>query len=55
MRLRYWQSVPHALPALTQSSSRSRNKAADVGFDWDDVSGALDKIREETAELTEAI
>ena len=25
-----------------------------VGFDWPDVSGALDKVREETAELTAA-
>ena len=45
--------VPHALPALTRAA-KIQKKAADAGFDWDDVSGAMDKIREETAELTEA-
>ena len=46
-------NVPHALPALTRAA-KIQKKAADAGFDWDDVSGAMDKIREETAELTEA-
>ena len=45
--------VSHALPALTRAA-KIQKKAADAGFDWDDVSGAMDKIREETAELTEA-
>ena len=45
--------VPHVLPALTRAA-KIQKKAADAGFDWDDVSGAMDKIREETAELTEA-
>ncbi len=35
-------------------AAKIQKKAADAGFDWDDVSGAMDKIREETAELTEA-
>ena len=31
-----------------------QKRAADVGFDWDDVSGAFDKLREETTELIDA-
>ena len=44
--------VPRALPALTRAF-KVQKKAAEVGFDWDDVSGAFDKVREETRELTE--
>lgn len=44
------EKVPKALPALTRAF-KVQKKAADVGFDWDDVSGAFDKVREETAEL----
>ena len=44
--------VPRALPALTRAD-KVQKKAADVGFDWDDVSGAFDKVHEETRELTE--
>ena len=32
-----------------------QKKAADVGFDWDDVSGAFDKVAEEYAEFIGAI
>lgn len=46
-------SVPRALPALTRSY-KLQSKAADVGFDWDDVSGAFLKIEEETEELKES-
>ena len=45
--------VPRALPALTRSF-KIQKKAADVGFDWDDVSGAFQKIKEETEELLAA-
>ena len=45
--------VPRALPALTRAK-KVQKKAADVGFDWDDVSPAFDKISEETAELRQA-
>ena len=48
------QGVPNALPALTRAT-KIQKKAADVGFDWDDISGALAKVTEETCELTEAI
>ena len=44
--------VPRALPALTRAF-KVQKKAAEVGFDWDDISGAFDKVREETRELTE--
>ena len=36
-------------------SQKVQQKAAKAGFDWPDVSGALDKVEEETAELREAI
>ncbi|MGA7414078.1 MAG: nucleoside triphosphate pyrophosphohydrolase [Bryobacteraceae bacterium] len=45
--------VPRALPALVEAEKIS-SKVAAVGFDWPDVSGAIDKVREETAELTAA-
>jgi tetrapyrrole methylase family protein/MazG family protein len=43
-------SVPDALPALIRSF-KIQKKAAAVGFDWDDVSGAFSKVEEETNEL----
>ena len=42
------------LPSLMRAQ-KVQKKAADVGFDWDDISGALDKVREETDELYYAI
>jgi MazG family protein len=45
--------VPRVLPALVEAEKIS-SKVAAVGFDWPDVSGAIDKVREETAELAEA-
>ena len=48
------QSVSKALPALMRSA-KVQHKAAKVGFDWPDISGALDKVTEETRELKEAI
>ena len=47
------ESVPNALPALTRAT-KIQKRAAEVGFDWDDVSGALSKIKEETDEVIEA-
>lgn len=46
------QRVPRALPALMRAV-KIQKKAADVGFDWDDVSGAFDKVDEERKELME--
>ena len=47
------QKIPRHLPALLRSE-KVQKKAARVGFDWDDVSGAFAKVDEETAELKEA-
>lgn len=46
--------IPRALPALLRAE-RIGSKAARIGFDWPDASGALDKIEEELGELREAI
>jgi tetrapyrrole methylase family protein/MazG family protein len=46
--------VPRNLPALLYAHKIQR-KAASVGFDWQDARGALDKVGEELAELTEAL
>ncbi|MBO5360119.1 MAG: nucleoside triphosphate pyrophosphohydrolase [Clostridia bacterium] len=48
------QAVPRELPALMRST-KIQKKAAKAGFDWNEVSGALDKLEEEIAELREAI
>ena len=47
-------SVSKALPALMRSQ-KVQKKAAKAGFDWEDISGALDKVSEETEELKQAI
>ncbi|WP_113893045.1 nucleoside triphosphate pyrophosphohydrolase [Roseiarcus fermentans] len=44
--------VPSSMPALTRAL-KLQEKAARVGFDWEDVRGVLAKLREEIAE-TEA-
>lgn len=43
-----------ALPALMRAQ-KVQKKAAKVGFDWEDVSGAVDKLAEELDELRSAI
>lgn len=47
-------SVPRELPALMRAD-KVQHKASKVGFDWKDVSGALDKLSEEIEELKSAI
>ncbi len=42
--------VPSALPAMIKAD-RIQEKAANVGFDWDGVNGAWDKLMEEVAEF----
>ncbi|WP_419811240.1 nucleoside triphosphate pyrophosphohydrolase [Bacterioplanoides sp.] len=42
--------IPVTLPALSRSV-KLQKKAAKVGFDWPDISGVLDKIHEELAEV----
>jgi MazG family protein len=46
--------VPIALPALTRASKLGK-RAAQVGFEWPDILGALDKVREEIDELRHEI
>lgn len=45
--------VPSALPALTQALEY-QDRAARVGFDWPEIEGVLDKIREEVVEIKQA-
>ena len=45
--------VQRSLPALQWAWSLQR-RAANVGFDWPDVDGALDKVGEEVEELRQA-
>ena len=46
--------IPKALPALTKSY-KVQVKAAEVGFDWDDVDEAFKKVSEEKSELIHAM
>ena len=46
--------VPKAFPAMMRAY-KLQKCAARVGFDWPEVSGVLDKVREEITELEEAI
>ena len=46
--------VPASLPSLIKAY-RIQDKARNVGFDWEDKSGAWDKVREELKELEEAL
>jgi tetrapyrrole methylase family protein/MazG family protein len=42
--------VPAALPALSQGQEY-QDRAARVGFDWTEIDGVLDKVREEIEEI----
>ena len=44
------EKVPKALPALTRAN-KIQKRAAESGFDWDDISGAFDKVKEEYREV----
>ena len=44
--------IPRSLPALVEADKIAR-KAAGAGFDWDNLSQVLDKMREELDELEE--
>jgi tetrapyrrole methylase family protein/MazG family protein len=45
--------VPLALPALSQAQEY-QDRAARVGFDWPEIDGVLDKVREEIEEIKNA-
>lgn len=47
------REIPKSLPAL-RKSMKVQSKAAGVGFDWDNVEPAFEKVVEETGELMEA-
>lgn len=46
--------VPVALPALTRAHKLGK-RAAQVGFEWADVAGAMDKVQEEVDELRQEV
>lgn len=46
--------VPHRLPALLKAQ-RVQARASRVGFDWKEVSGVVEKIEEELAEVKKAL
>lgn len=46
--------VPVGMPGLTRAA-KLQKRAADVGFDWTDVSLIIEKVEEELSELKEAI
>lgn len=46
--------VPNSLPALIRATEISK-RASKIGFEWPDISGVLDKLREESDELSAAI
>jgi tetrapyrrole methylase family protein/MazG family protein len=45
--------VPVALPALSQAQEY-QDRAARVGFDWPEIEGVLDKVKEEIDEIKNA-
>jgi len=47
-------NIPLAFPALTRAQ-KIQKRAAGIGFDWENVTGAIDKFHEEVAEFDEAI
>jgi tetrapyrrole methylase family protein/MazG family protein len=46
--------VPKSLPALLEAYQLTK-RAARIGFDWDDIEGVLEKLREEATELRETL
>lgn len=48
------EGIPKSLPALIQAQ-RTQEKAASVGFDWQDIKPILEKLDEEREELAEAL
>ncbi len=53
-RVGIFHEVPDSLPS-TLFAQKLQQRAAGVGFDWDDIVGPLEKVREELAELVEVL
>jgi MazG family protein len=53
-KLSILDGVPRSLPALLEAFQLSR-RAAKVGFDWEEVDGIFEKIKEEVVELQNAL
>lgn len=53
-RISILDGVPRHLPALMRAE-KTQSKAAKVGFEWDTVQGALDKLSEELDEFQQAV
>ena len=47
------ESVPKSMPALSYSQEVQR-RAAQVGFDWEDTEGVIDKLAEEVGEFKQS-
>ena len=54
LRTSVLDGVAQALPALVRAE-KLQKRAARVGFDWDDVDGVVDKVREELAECEQTL
>lgn len=50
----FFSGIPHAMPALRRSQ-KLQQRAARVGFDWDDWRQVIPKIHEELDEVSEAV
>jgi tetrapyrrole methylase family protein/MazG family protein len=50
---RLLDGIPDSLPALMRAE-KIQEKATRVGFDWPDITGAVDKFKEEVDELIQA-
>lgn len=46
--------IPQSLPALMRAY-KVQKKAAEVGFDWDRIEDAIEKVHEETREFSDAL
>ena len=47
-------SVPRQMPALAYSQEVQR-RASQIGFDWDNINGVIDKLVEEIKELNQSV
>jgi len=48
-----FDGIPKALP-VTLKAEKMQNKAAKVGFDWENLEGAVEKMKEEIQEMLDA-